>query len=744
MITAPSVLWALALLALFLASPIGCSVPAADSALGISTPEVPAPACAEVDLEGLEPEKARFLPGEVVELLVDLRTTGEQLCSATVRLEVYQRGEVIQDAELSVPLVPEGEHASVVTWQAPEEDFQGYLAVISVGDDQALATGVDVSSTARRYPRYGYVSVFPPGQSDEETREIVRVLAQEFHLNMLQFYDWFWRHEDLIPGGPGEDTPNEWEDLFGRFNAASTLRAHIDAANAENSLAIAYVAMYAAREGYEQQSGVAPAWGLYETPAAERQVAIPFGGDRYLFLFDPSSEGWRDHIIGEYIEALRVFDFDGLQIDQFGPRPTLYRADGSPVELSDTFVPFLEAVDEAMTRAYPNRDLCIFNLVDGEVDGYAVEAVASTTACDILYSEIWFETETYEELRAYIEQLRRIGGRRAVVLAVYPQYGEEVGPYYQAELADELTGVAEDTDHPGFTGPGFVDEFESPGDAIIWRIDNEFDANTSFVFRYANATGSLATRTLFVDGERVGQVLFGSRGTWDAWSSDAWLQARLSAGEHEIRLAYTEDDQGAINLDRMTLGQFDESAVRLQNAVIFASGATPILIGDDVQALAHEYFPNRSKSLVPTLQDALRAQYSFITAHEELLFGPEVTPFEARLDRIEAMEPHRLIADGVDGIWTLLRSSPWGDVIHLVNLVGVDDPLWRDPAAVPATRRNVRLRYRVEDPEAVTSVLWATPDDSLGMFEALEFQRGEGFIELEVPRLEYWDMILVR
>lgn len=88
---------------------------------------------------------------------------------------------------------------------------------------------------------------------------------------------------------------------------------------------------------------------------------------------------------------------------------------------------FLEYIDSQLRTSVPQDDVCVFNIVDGMVDGYAVEEVATVSACDFLYSEIWFAIDTYESVRAYIEQLRELGGGRAVVLAVYPQYGEDVG-----------------------------------------------------------------------------------------------------------------------------------------------------------------------------------------------------------------------------------------------------------------------------------------------------------------------------
>lgn len=703
------------------------------------------PVCQQARVLEFVPEAARYLPGTVVSLRARLSPHDPNPCSATLRLEVTHLGEVVHLDVQIVPLSAGIEQSAILRWRPPSRDFVGYMARLTIEESaQDATTAIDVSSTPLTYPRYGFISVFPPKQRPEQSRDIVSNLSEGYHINLFQFYDWFWRHEDLIPR-EAEGTPDEtWTDLFGRVNSLATIRDLVDAVHAENGAALAYVTMYAARERYAERSPVSPAWGLFEQSSPENQVALAFGGDRYLFLFDPSNAAWQARMASEYIEAVNELDFDGVHIDQFGPRPTYYRAGGTPVELRDTFAPFLEAVDSALTANDAERAACVFNIVDGAVDGYAVDAVTRTTACDVLYSELWFTTDTYEEMRAYIEQLRRIGGGRPVVLALYPQYGEDVGTVMQAEDA-ELDGVVVDDDHPGYTGTGFVDQFDESGDSITWNLEFERDPVVSFVFRYANATGAPATRTLLIDGVPAAKLRFQSRGAWSDWSFDAWYQQYMAPGEHEVTLSHEPDDAGAVNIDRMTLGAFDEASVRLQNAVVFASGATPIQIGDDIQGLAHEYFPNRSKTFRASLRAALRAQYSFITAHESALFASAVVPIEERLERIRAVSKgHTLITEGSGGIWTVLRSSPDGDLIHLVNLKGVDNALWRDPAQTPEVQNDVALRYEVEHPSAVHQVLWATPDAGPGTFSLLEFTRGDSYIEFTVPVLAYWDVILVR
>jgi hypothetical protein len=446
------------------------------------------------------------------------------------------------------------------------------------------------------------------------------------------------------------------------------------------------------------------------------------------------------------VDAVGTLGFDGVHIDQIGPRYGTLRADSSPLELPGTFPQFLETADARLSANDPQRAACTFNIVDGTVDGWAVSEVARSEACDFLYSEIWFKTNTYADLRRYVEQLRDIGRRRPVVLAAYAQYGEQIGPVFEAEGLTTLNGAGIADNELGFTGLGFVDSFDNRGDSITWRIDLPEASTESLVFRYANGSGHLVTARVYVNGSLAGDARFNTRAEWSAWATDVYLQAQLKAGSNIVTLVLEEDTEGAVLVDHLNLGQFDEDAVRLQLAATFASGATPIIIGENEQSLAHEYYPNRSKSVPPPLKRAIRDYFSFISAYETLLFPPEVKPIEDGTSRLVATTGQKLIEQGADGIWVVPRRIGPYDMFHLVNLVTLDD-LWRNAAETPPVQTNIGLRYYVGD-DTVRSVNLASPDFRFGRTLHLAFTRGQDdrgrYIEFTVPRLTYWDMLYVK
>lgn len=122
---------------------------------------------------------------------------------------------------------------------------------------------------------------------------------------------------------------------------------------------------------------------------------------------------------------------------------------------------------------------------------------------------------------------------------------------YEAENAI-LTNVGTASDHPGYTGTGFVDNFYTSGSGVSFTVNAPAAGNYNLTLRYGNG-GSTATRTVAVDGATAASPTFASLGTWDAWST-VTVPVTLSAGLHTVVIWDSDGTEGAINLDNLTLG----------------------------------------------------------------------------------------------------------------------------------------------------------------------------------------------
>ena len=266
---------------------------------------------------GITTDKAMYAPGETANFTITLDNSGSGGWSGTLHLTVTHLETAV--AELSTAVSVSAGETSQVTmqWTLPQQDYTGYLAKAYIDESSGATTALDCSSDFTVFPRYGYVSDYPAGQTAAQTAAMVEELATRYHINAYQLYDWMWRHETLLKR-EGNAVSDTWEDLFGRTISRQTIEDYIDAIHSNNGAAMAYVMSYAAREGYTDH-GVNPAVGLFTDQNHASQLNVDFGdGSTYLWLFNPENEEWQAEMIAQYLDAMNTVGFDGLQIDQMG------------------------------------------------------------------------------------------------------------------------------------------------------------------------------------------------------------------------------------------------------------------------------------------------------------------------------------------------------------------------------------------------------------------------------------------
>lgn len=713
--------------------------------LGLGSPAAAA-SQAVPSLTGLSADKAMYAPGETATFTVDIDNSGGEAWNGTLHFQIYHLENAVAALDVPVSVPADAKTTCTAQWVLPGQDFTGYLVKAYFNEETWATTGLDCSSDFTVFPRYGYVSDYTADTAQAQAE--IRALSDRYHINAYQLYDWMWRHETLIQRS-GTEAADSWQDLFGRTISVQTIRDYISAIHSRNGAAMAYVMSYAAREGYTDK-GIDPSAGLFTDQGHESQLNVDFGdGATYLWLFDPANEIWQQTMTAQYTDAVNTLGFDGLQIDQMGQRNNVYDYRGQKVYLEDTFSDFVNAAKVALTANNAEKDAVTFNIVDGTVNGWAMDDVTRNADTDFNFSEIWWLSNSYNDIKNYIEQVRSQSGGKALVLAAYMNYNDNCGTVYEAENA-ALDGTSVNTDHTGYTGSGFVDGFAEAGDSVTFTVTAPEDGLYAFVFRYANA-GSGATRKVYVDGTILDQVSFKTLSSWDDWAQDANCSTYLTAGTHTVRLSYDTGCAGAINLDSLTLGTFDAHSVRLADAAFAASGAYHIELGagqGQGTMLSHEYYPMNAKVMDSALQGAMERHYDFITAYENLLYAPEIAYADTGTQYL-TIANEAVSGSGEAGkIWYIARQREDYSILHLINLTGEDDTQWRNATAAPATKENLAVRYYLGENAAVSGVYLASPDRDGCQSTSLSYTTGAdekgSYVAFTVPSLEYWDMIYIR
>lgn len=337
---------------------------------------------------------ARVAPGQVVEIQVRGGDAQAALSLDAMRWD----GRVIR-----IRADGTGTEARV-RWKAPAPDGTGYLLIARRGTSLATC-GLDVSSRWTLYPRYGYLAHFGP---ELETRApgIIDGL-RDLGLNVLQFYDFQFRHDQ-----PLSDQPI-WPDIANRPTCASTVQALVKACKRNRIAAMAYNLGYGGYADYAEH-GMSPAWGLYSDPLGKRQItaSLPSGwATPSIALFAPDDPGLIDHLAREQQRVMDRFSFDGWHIDTLGDPGAAYRSGGTAVKLDETFPAFLRGVRQRVSG----------DLVMNAVAGYGLAAIASGPTA-MTYMECWDKDaqRTYLDLNHLVRSLRSTG--RQGTVAGYMNY----------------------------------------------------------------------------------------------------------------------------------------------------------------------------------------------------------------------------------------------------------------------------------------------------------------------------------
>jgi len=284
----------------------------------------------------------------------------------------------------------------------------GYgVELVSPGGSARTAIEVVVNDRARL--RYGFVVDYAPGRDVSGVSDMVRRL----HLTDIQFYDWAYRHADLLGGG------EEYRDALDQpisLEAVGTLVAAVQAAGAR---ALGYAAVYAV--GPQE-------WPAWRHDALLQATGEPYGLGDFLFLVDPAASDWQQSFTGQLREAVERIGFDGFHLDQYGYPKRAERPDGESVDVAASFVSLIGAASTALPHA---------RLVFNNVNDFPTWATARTDQ-DAIYIEPWEPTTSLGALAAVVARARSVAAGKPIAIAAYQHVYDSAGAT-ESDLATAFT-----------------------------------------------------------------------------------------------------------------------------------------------------------------------------------------------------------------------------------------------------------------------------------------------------------------
>jgi hypothetical protein len=111
------------------------------------------------------------------------------------------------------------------------------------------------------------------------------------------------------------------------------------------------------------------------------------------------------------------------------------------------------------------------------------------------------------------------------------------------------------SDHPGYTGTGFVGDLILPGATATMKVESTSNGTIGYTIRYASPPAGPEgdrTLTLSVNGVAVKQVIFQPSGGATTWATVTGT-VELQQGPVQLTLGVAEGDTGWVNVDYLSL-----------------------------------------------------------------------------------------------------------------------------------------------------------------------------------------------
>lgn len=290
------------------------------------------------------------------------------------------------------------------TWQAPTNDFVGYLVDIYYVEDtkeHILGTiAVDVSSDWTRFPRYGFVADF-----DDYNKTIDKYANIEaemkylnrLHINGVQFQDWHWKHHKPVNLDENKHVVAWYQDISNRWIGTEYVKKYIEVQHRYGMKSIFYNLCFGAWKDYEADY-VESDWGLYKKDANGNMYQdvhkLPSNWQSDIYLMNPGNDHWKYYLMDRNTEVYDNYNFDGYQIDQIGGRGDVFEKNGTTIDLQKNYGQFLQAM-----KGHRKDKRLVMNSVEGFGTHHICNAkLDGTRTVDFCYNEVWASQSSFESL----------------------------------------------------------------------------------------------------------------------------------------------------------------------------------------------------------------------------------------------------------------------------------------------------------------------------------------------------------
>ncbi|MCT4596461.1 MAG: glycoside hydrolase family 66 protein [Vallitalea sp.] len=356
-------------------------------------------------IQDIYPNKAQFLEGEEVEIVIEL-SKDLDIDLIDINITITKLEEIYMNINKDLHI---DNNCDVVIKLNNSFPCGGYGVDVNIHSDnmeyEKLSTAFDVVSNFLDSPRYGFLSEF----NDEDILDDQDILyMKKLHINMVQFYDWMYKHEELV------SEHSKYVDLMGKSISKDAIINKINLCHKNGMKAIAYGAIYASSTDFYENH---KEWALYNS----NDKPITFIDVFYIMNIHRTCP-WHQHIIDQYEKTITNLNFDGIHMDTYGFPKKGYSKVNNNNELIYLEEHFGELINDTKAKLQQIKEdvALIFN----NVGNWPVYSTANANQ-DVVYVEVWDPYYSYNHIREIIMQARNITNKPIILAAYLKPFMEE-------------------------------------------------------------------------------------------------------------------------------------------------------------------------------------------------------------------------------------------------------------------------------------------------------------------------------
>ena len=339
--------------------------------------------------------KPQYHPDEPVCLIAEKKEHSENDTRIDAQITIRHFTQTISSRDISFVFQKQSAISAPVEILNCAINGHGYSVSVTI-DGTSFFTAFDVFQSDRTMPRYGFMCHFSMENQDEKA--VLYLLKH--HITWVQFYDWMYRHEQLLP------LTDEFTDLMGRRMNILAVKNRITQCLSWGLKPLAYGAIYAASYSF---ANTRPDWMLYDGNGNP----LDFIGKLRYMNISPGTP-WRKHIEKQFAEAISTLQFAGIHLDTYGFPKNALNASGEEIALKDCFSGFIDETREHIFAETSLDPILVFN----NVGNWPVDTVSKSKQ-DAIYIEVWSPYNRYSHLINIIERARILAPDKPIIISAY-------------------------------------------------------------------------------------------------------------------------------------------------------------------------------------------------------------------------------------------------------------------------------------------------------------------------------------